>query len=127
MLNMRLGPVDEDWLQEVLTPDDGVQLVICTPLGDPVALLGCTWDRTGDLHTFTDVAVDPLLRGTGYERRALGTAMAYPGHPPVSGWLTFVDPDNAAAYAFFTHCGWEHEGLDEGMHRFTTRHRLLGG
>lgn len=126
VLNTRLGPVDQEWLQEVLTAGDSVQLVIHTPAGHPVALLGCTWDPTGDLHAFTDVAVDPLLRGNGYRRRALSVAMAYPDHPPARSWLTFVDPHNQAAFAFFTRCGWQHEGLDNGMHRFVHPSRDYG-
>lgn len=119
VLDTRLGPLDEEWLREALTAQDGVHLVVRDPTGHPVALLGCVWDDSGDAHAFTDVAVNPVLRGRGYGRRALRTAMADPAHPPCRGWLAFVDPDNAAAFAFFARCGWQHDGTDDGMHRFT--------
>lgn len=121
ILSARLGPLDDDWLHEALTAEDGVQLVIHTPVGRPVALVGCAWGPADDLHAFTDVAVDPQLRRSGYGREALRIAMTYPRHPRFAGWLTFVDPNNSDAFAFFVRCGWSYEGLDDGMHRFTNR------
>ncbi|WP_396652203.1 GNAT family N-acetyltransferase [Microbacterium sp. AG790] len=101
--------------------EQGVQLVICGPSGQPVALVGCAWGAAGAPHALTDVAVKPQLRGCGYGREALCTATSYPGHPVGAGWLAFVDPNNSDAFSFFTRCGWQHEGLDAGMRRFATR------
>lgn len=113
-----LGPLDEDWLDHVLHADDGVQLVGLQ--GDaPVALIGCAWSpEAGGLHAITDIAVSPVLRGTGVGRGALAAAVAWEGHPPARGWMAFVVQENESAFGFFTALAWTYRGLDDAMHRF---------
>ncbi|MBU2694430.1 GNAT family N-acetyltransferase [Pimelobacter sp. 30-1] len=88
VLDRELGPLDTDWLDHVLA------------------------------DVLADPAVDPARRRTGVGAEALTAVTAWPGHPPAEGWIAFVDPDNAPAFAFFAALGWAHEGLDDAMHRF---------
>lgn len=118
-LDRELGPLDEEWLEHVLADQEGVELVVTDGAGAAVALVGVAWDPDGEAHGITDLAVDPGRRRAGLGGHALAVVLAWPGHPPAAGWVAFVDPDNAPAFAFFTRQGWVHDGLDEDeMHRF---------
>lgn len=117
VLDRELGPLDDDWLEYVLAEAEGAQLVL-SDAGGPVALVGCVWDPDGAEHGITDIAVDPARRGDGIGRRAIDAAVAWPGHPASERWVAFVDPENAAAFRFFTALGWRHEGRDDLMERF---------
>jgi Acetyltransferase (GNAT) family len=117
-LNRRLGPLDEEWLEHVLSESDGVQLVVNVTDGTPVALAGCAWDPAGSAHAITDLAVCPWMRRSGIGRQALVSVVTWDGHPPTEGWVAFVDPDNHAAFEFFSASEWRRGGLDDGMHRF---------
>lgn len=118
VLDRELGPLDEDWLEHVLTDESGVQLVV-TDRTRPAALIGCAWDPHNVEHAITDIAVDPLRRGAGLGRRALDAVIAWPLHPPARRWIAFVDRDNAAAHRFFTAIAWRDDGVDDDMHRFS--------
>lgn len=120
-IDRELGPVDDEWLEHVLTAEDGMQFVV-EEEHRPAALIGCVWDPRGIEHGITDIAVDPERRGTGIGRRAIEAALAWPGHPPTARWIAFVDPENPAAHRFFTALGWRAEGLDDNMHRFSRAH-----
>lgn len=118
-LDRELGPLDEEWLEHVLADREGVELVVADGTGTALALVGVAWDPDGRAHGITDLAVDPARRRTGIGGLALAAVTAWPGHPPSAGWIAFVDPDNAPAFAFFTGQGWVHDGLDDDeMHRF---------
>lgn len=120
-LDRRLGPLDEEWLDHVLSVSDGVQLVITAADGAPVGLVGCAWDPAGGAHAITDLAVCPWRRRSGLGRRVLASVLTWEGHPPTQQWIAFVDPDNRPAFDFFTSAGWHLDGLDEGMHRFSQK------
>ncbi len=117
-LDRRLGPVDEEWLEHVLSDRDGVQLVLEDD-ERPVALVGCVWDRSGVEHGITDLAVNPQLRHSGIGREAVTSTLAWAQHPAAKRWIVFVDADNAAAFSFFSAIGWSQQGIDDGMHRFS--------
>lgn len=118
VLNSRLGPVDETWVEYVLADTDGAQLVVELPDGAAVALVGVAWDRAGRVHCITDIAVDPRRRRCRIGGAALSVVMAWRGHPPVDTWIAFVDPENSPASTFFSSIGWTWDGIDDGMHRF---------
>lgn len=117
-LDRWLGPMDQEWLEHVLSDREGVQLVVESGEGVPVALMGCAWDPSGTRHGVTDIAVNPRLRRSGIGRQSLAAAITWDAHPPTDGWMAFVDPDNDAAFHFFSTAGWSRQGLDDGMHRF---------
>ncbi|MEE6170356.1 MULTISPECIES: GNAT family N-acetyltransferase [unclassified Mycolicibacterium] len=118
-LDQRLGPLDEEWLEHVLSDREGVQLVVESVSGTPVALAGCAWDPVGSSHGITDLAVCPWMRRFGIGQRALKSVLEWSGHPPTKRWVAFVDPDNHAAQAFFSAIGWHPDGIEDGMHRFS--------
>ncbi|WP_433674181.1 N-acetyltransferase family protein [Microbacterium gorillae] len=118
VLNDELGPVDTDWRDHVLADRGGIELV-AVPADAPVALIGCVWDPAGAEHGVTDVAIHPARRGEGWGRSALAAALRWPGHPAARQWVAYVDPDNAAAFGFFSALGWRFEGRDDLMERFT--------
>ncbi len=113
-----MGPIDEEWLEHVLSDHDGVQLVLEDHKGRPAALVGCVWDQSGDEHAITDLAVDPQLRRSGIGREAVAATVAWAGHPVAKRWIAFVEVDNPTAVEFFPAIGWCHEGIEDGMHRF---------
>ncbi|ULN45455.1 GNAT family N-acetyltransferase [Mycolicibacterium goodii] len=117
-LNARLGPLDDEWLEHVLSERDGVQLVVTAAGGAAVALVGCAWDPAGEAHVITDLAVCPWMRRSGIGGRALTSVLTWAAHPPTKRWIAFVDPDNHAAFEFFSANRWRLNGLDDGMHRF---------
>ncbi|WP_234789994.1 GNAT family N-acetyltransferase [Mycolicibacterium fortuitum] len=117
-LDRQLGPIDDEWLEHVLSDHGGVELVVEDDHGQPAALVGCVWDRSGDEHAITDLAVNPRLRRSGIGREAVTATLAWAEHPAAKCWIAFVDVDNSAAFSFFSAIGWRHEGLDDGMHRF---------
>ncbi|MGB3476393.1 MAG: GNAT family N-acetyltransferase [Mycobacterium sp.] len=117
-LDRRLGPVDDEWLDYVLSDHDGAQLVVERDTGQPVALAGCVWDRSGTEHGITDFAVDPRLRRSGIGTQALTSVLTWVGHPAAKRWIAFVELDNSAAFNFFSAIGWDAQGIEDGMHRF---------
>ncbi len=118
VLDRELGPLDEEWLEHVLTDDGGVQLVVEAPSGEPFALVGCVWDADGLEHGITDIAVDPMRRGQGLGRDAVDAVLRWHGHPATARWIAFVDPENTPAFGFFTALGWTYTGRDDLMERF---------
>ena len=147
-LARELGPLDEQWLEHVLSDSTGVELVIeavhpATGRPAPIALVGVVWGHlAGDTetpdadgspshggadasHAITDLAIDPARRGFGLGRIALAATMSWPGHPPAQSWVAFVDPGNDPARQFFRALGWNDEGIDgsvePAMHRFAIR------
>ena len=117
-LNQALGPVDEAWLDHVISDPGGAQLVAVLD-GKPVALIGCEWAHdTGSLHVLTDLAIDPAARRRRLGAQAVDLLLDWPDQPPGSGWAAFVDPVNHAARAFFAAQGWASAGEDDGMLRF---------
>lgn len=125
-LNRRLGPLDREWLEHVLSSGDGVQLVITAADGAAVGLAGCAWDPAGIAHAITDLAVCPTRRRSGLGRRVLASVLTWDGHAPTQQWIAFVDPDNRPAFEFFVSTGWHLDGLDDGMHRFSHPHTTGG-
>ncbi|WP_353116010.1 GNAT family N-acetyltransferase [Microbacterium sp.] len=116
-LDRELGPLDEEWLDYVLCEEDGVQLVVADENG-PVALVGCVWDPRGAEHGITDLAIDPRRRRSGLGGPVVAAVLSWPGHPPTTGWIAFVDPGNDPALRFFPAIGWRDEGPDGEMRRF---------
>ncbi|MEY9333835.1 RimJ/RimL family protein N-acetyltransferase [Pseudomonas protegens] len=123
-LNQELGPLDQEWLDAVMNEDNGIQLVAIED-NQPVALIGCAWHPAPhELHGITDIAVSPAYKKQGLGRNALYETIKWSGHPPCSGWVAFVSPQNAEAEAFFSSVGWKYTGLDDEMHRFELRNEL---
>lgn len=120
VVDLRLGPVDLEWLEHVLGDDQGVEVVVEDSRGDPIGLVGCVWDPTGVAHVISDIAVDPERRRAGLGRRALFAALSWSGHPSAQMWLAFVDEENDPAREFFRGMGWVDEGMDEGMVRMSS-------
>lgn len=117
-LNRELGPLDQEWLDHVLSAADSIQLV-AEQDKRPVALIGCVWGDGGDLpHAITDIAVDPALRGTGQAKAIVQAVLAWPGHPPARRWVAFVFPENTRACHFFESLGWEHVALVDQMNEY---------
>lgn len=124
VLDEELGPLDDEWLEHVLTDEAGEQLVVEAD-GAPFAVVGLVWANGEHReHVISDIAVDPARRGQGLGRTALDQVVAHVEREAPDGWLAFVVPDNVAAFAFFTALGWEHvaEPADEDdMHTFALR------
>ena len=120
LLNLELGPMDEEWLETVLVEHNGVQLVAAVE-DSPVALVGCVWGTDQyPSHYITDIAVSPKLRGQGFGFRALQLAMAWPAHPPTSRWIAFVNPRNHPAQSLLKKASWLEIGTANGMLKFET-------
>nr|WP_313372438.1 GNAT family N-acetyltransferase [Brucella intermedia] len=116
-LNRALGPLDQEWLNYVLTQHDGIQLIAEID-GEPVGLIGCQWDRQGKQHGITDFAIAPAKRQRGLGGRVLAGVVDWAGHPSTASWVAFVDPQNLGAQKFFSVLGWQYDGIEDGMHRF---------
>lgn len=116
-LDAALGPVDEEWLDHVLTESAGAQLIIEAD-GEPVALVGAVWGPRSNPHVITDIAVAPSRREHGWGRLALDAALAWEGHPSAPRWRAYVEPHNRAARHFFHSLGWNHCGLEDDLHVF---------
>ncbi|MEU9806167.1 GNAT family N-acetyltransferase [Mycobacterium sp. NPDC050853] len=115
VLDQELGPLDDEWLEHVLTDPGSAELVVIRE-SEPVALVGCVWGPIE--HTVSDIAVPRSLRRSGVGSLALRAVLTWRGHPPVSRWVAYVHPSNPAAFGFFTEQGWKHFGIDDGMHTF---------
>lgn len=117
VVDLRLGPVDAEWFEHVLGEDQGVELVVEDGWGQPIGLVGCVWDPTGDAHVISDLCVDPARRRAGLGRRSLKAALSWAGHPETRRWIAFIDEKNAPAREFFHSMGWEDQGMDAWLIR----------
>lgn len=118
-LNEQLGPMDDDWLDYVLSDSEGAQCV-CLDGERMVAVVGLAIDPEQEAWVITDIAVNPAMRRRGLGRRAVEAVMAQPQFSSLSTWLAYVMPDNPAADRFFTSLGWAQacDPSDDEMARF---------
>lgn len=104
--NQELGPLDEEWLEHVLSDRRGVQLVAETQ-GQPVAIIGVTWGIENDPpHAITDLAVHPDKRRRGFGLQSVQAVIGWPGHPMTNKWIAFVELRNKPAQEMLTALGW---------------------
>lgn len=104
-LNEQLGPMDDAWLDYVLSDSEGAECV-CLDGERMVAVVGLAIDPEQGAWVITDIAVDPTLRRQGLGRRAVEAVMAQPQFSSPSTWLAYVMSDNPAAHRFFSSLGW---------------------
>lgn len=118
VLDARLGPIDDDWLDCVLREVDGRQAV-CEEAGTMVAVAGVVLPRdTGGWGAVSDLAVDPARRGMGIGRRVLRALLARPELASVTEWRAWAEHDNLGAIGVLRAAGWRHVGIDDGMVEF---------
>lgn len=118
-LDEQLGPMDDAWLDYVLSDSEGAQCVWLD--GERmVAVVGLAIDPEQGAWVITDIAVDPARRRHGLGRRAVEAVMAQPQFSTLSRWLAYVMADNPTAHHFFTSLGWAqtHDPPDDEMTRF---------
>lgn len=119
-LNDQLGPMDDEWLDFVLTDKEGRQFSYLED-GRLSAVIGVVPDPDKDVWVVTDLAVNPALRRHGIGRRAIAAVTGCDEFRSRPRWLAYAMSDNPAAHRFFTALGWqcvaEPEGED-GMYSF---------
>ena len=119
-LNDQLGPMDDEWLDFVLTDQEGRQFSYLED-GRLSAVIGVAPDPDKDVWVVTDLAVNPALRRHGIGRRALTAVTEYGEFLSRPRWLAYVMSGNPVAHRFFTAQGWQcvagPEGED-GMYSF---------
>ena len=121
-LNQHLGPMDLDWLDQVLTQREGVELGAFHG-NKPVGLIGILWASSEHrYHAVTQLAGAPNLRGQGFGRLVLKQALAWPLHPPAPVWIAHVDKANQAPAKLLLLLGWTETGVAHGMRQFSSKH-----
>lgn len=122
-LNRELGPMDEEWLEHVLSDKDGVELV-AQDSARPVGLVGIKWATLKNpCHGVTDLAINPSMRRQGLGRAVLSAAMNWHGHPNTDKWVAYVDSNNKPPAALLKSLGWAETSSENNMRKFVTEGR----
>jgi ribosomal protein S18 acetylase RimI-like enzyme len=122
-LNERLGPIDEIWLDAVLSDSKHFQFVFRDP-HNMVGVMGIDIRQDLSMATVTDVAVKPGMRRRKLAHEMLKVAMSRDEFRTVTYWYAIVESDNAAARKLLIGLGWAEVGPDEtsGSHiQYATR------
>lgn len=105
-LNMRLGPMDDAWLDHILTENNGCQYsVFCEK--ELIAVIGILFPNPEHpAYYITDFAIKPALRNQGIGSEVLLELVKL--HPLKRGetWRMFIDERNPRAKIFFERNGW---------------------
>lgn len=105
-LNRQLGPLDEAWLEHVLTDESGIQLSFFLD-NELVAVAGVALPLTPGLpHVITDLAVQPTRRGQGIGSVVLTRLLAAEEFAAAMVWEAYIAPDNSRAQRFVERHGW---------------------
>lgn len=105
-LNLRLGPMDDEWLECVLNETDGRQYSVFED-EELVAVIGVTFPAADHPACFiTDLAVKPSRRRHGIGSRVLAELMTLHRLEPGQTWNAVVDVKNAGARRFLEKNGW---------------------
>jgi GNAT superfamily N-acetyltransferase len=105
-LNRQLGPLDETWLEYVLTDESGNQLSFFLD-NELVAVAGVALPVTPGLpHVITDLAVQPTRRGQGIGGAVLARLLAAEEFAAAMVWEAYIAPDNPRAQRFVERHGW---------------------
>lgn len=119
LLDHQLGPMDDDWLDSVLT-DPQQEAWSAFVAGQLVAVIGLSFDPETNFWVITDIAVDPARRRQGLGRTALQALLAYPELAGRKHWRALVADDNPQSQAFFTALGWQRLGTPTSDDPFWT-------
>lgn len=120
-LNAELGPMDDKWLQAVITEHNGVEYSVF----DEVGLIGVVGILFPDIehpaYYITDIAIRPNAKKMGIGTQILRQLMSM--HQLENGqcWKAFVDYENQPAIIFFKKNGWSclsQKPDDHGMLEF---------
>ena len=106
-LNRQLGPMDEEWLNAVLTEKDGIQYSIFHN-ENLVAVVGIKYPmKNYPFYCITDIAVHPQQKRKGIASHIIQQLIQL--HPLKKGetWRAYVTPDNKSAQAFFDRMSWQ--------------------
>lgn len=102
-LNMRLGPMDDAWLEYVTRETDGCQYsVFCGE--ELIAVVGIKYPTAKHPEYYlTDFAMKPALRSKGIGSKVLRELLRMHSD---RHWKAFVDVRNPRAKTFFERHGW---------------------
>ena len=105
-LNMRLGPMDDAWLEHVMNETDGCQYSVFHDK-ELVAVIGFKFpDSKHPAYFITDFAMKPNLRNKGIGSEILHELIKQHPLKPRQTWKAFVDIRNPRAKTFFEKNGW---------------------
>lgn len=76
-LNRQLGPMDEEWLTNVLSDAEGEQWSFFVE-GTLIAVVGLTPDQSTHTWIISDFAVNPMYRNQGWGQRVWEALIALP-------------------------------------------------
>jgi len=105
-LNMRLGPMDDDWLKNVMDEQNGYQYSVFLDK-ELVAVIGILFpDTKHPAYYITDFAIKPNLRNKGFGSKILKEVIRKHSLKLGQTWKTFVNIKNPKAKLFFERNGW---------------------
>ena len=106
-LNKALGPIDQEWLDYVLSTKEGAQYGVWQK-EELIAVIGLVWgNKKHRYHTLSDFAVRPDLREKGLGVEVMNyflQAVQLPEKLPIHA---HVMPNNKGAFQFFSKLGWK--------------------
>jgi len=105
-LYRRLGPLDNEWLEYILSDKSGAQYCF-TEAQEIIGVAGVRFPSDECSHyILTDLAIRPDIRSTGYGSKLLSFLLSQPEFKTVKTWRTYVDVNNGVATKFFLSLGW---------------------
>ncbi|MBI5156355.1 GNAT family N-acetyltransferase [Candidatus Peregrinibacteria bacterium] len=105
-LNLRLGPMDDEWLEHVTKATDGSQYSFFRD-EELIAVVGIKFPNNQyPAYYITDFAMKPGLRGQGIGTEVLSELIKQHVLEPDQTWRAFIDVKNPKAKIFFEKNGW---------------------
>ncbi|MEN0003398.1 MAG: GNAT family N-acetyltransferase [Bacteroidota bacterium] len=104
-MNDALGPVDNAWLEYVLSENEGKQFSMLQQ-EELLGVAGIIWPtQLYPVHYITDLAIAPSHQGKGYGRLLI-ELLSKQSRPSSNVWKAFVMRNNPAGKAFFLALDW---------------------
>ena len=120
-LNKQLGPLDENWLDYILTDTTGDQFCF-THFDDLIAVAGIYFStQDHPYNVVTDIAVRPDLRRRGLGCLILKLLPSMVREGGAQDWRANINPNNTAAIQLFEKSGWarKEQSKDQSKERKT--------
>ncbi len=112
-LNKWLGPMDDDWIDYVLSESDGIEYAVYKS-EEMIAVIGFKFPTSEyPAYFITDFAIKPSMRSKGIGSMILQELVELHQDMP---WYAFIDAANTRVISFFEKNNWKRSSTEPDEH-----------